>query len=296
MISGPRKLRPTPGILQPKPKRLPKRNRMTLAIGMLCEDGLLFVADTRLYYPDGSVGEGIKLKAFESGTGVIAIVQSSDDFHAGESLVAELREELKGNPPKSRLDFVAIAKKVMGDWYVPVYENRPSVQLLIGFLLPPQEWGFYFCEPPNTVTFLHDKYKAIGDARVITDPIYTAWFDNGPLSSPHIVLCQAAFMMHKAKKLHPGSVGGDTDAALLVKGSGNPLFIKRLDMRDAEGRGENLDGLLSRFAAIIMGNSSNGPEDISQMGQQIFEYDLDYTKLEFHCQFPDKTIRRKLFT
>jgi hypothetical protein len=63
-------------------------------------------------------------------------------------------------------------------------------------------------------------------------------------------------------------------------------------MKDAEGRGETLDGLLSRFAAIIMGDSSNGPEDIAKMGQQIFQFDLDYTKLEFHCQFPDKTIRR----
>jgi hypothetical protein len=171
-----------------------------------------------------SVAEAIKLKAFEAGNGVFAIVQSSYDFHAAESLVAELKEKLKENPPRSRLEFIAVAKGVMGDWYVPVYENRPVVQLLIGFLLQEQEWGFYFCEPPNTVTFLHDKYKAIGDARVITDPIYTTWFDNGPLSSPHTVLCQAAYMMHKAKKLHPVSVGGNTDAALLIRGLCQPAF------------------------------------------------------------------------
>jgi hypothetical protein len=275
---------------------------MTLAIGMLCEDGLLLMADTRLSYTDGSVAEAVKLKAFEAGDGVFAIVQSSEDFHAAESLVAELKEKLKGKPPKSRLDFIAIAKKVMGHWYVPVYENRPAVKLLVGFLLPPsvtqkqssvqEDWGFYFCEPPNTVTFLHDKYKAIGDARIFTDPIYTTWFNNGPLPSLYTALCQASYMMHKAKKLHSVTVGGNTDTALLVRGSDKPLCIERLDMQDAEGRGETLDGILSRFAAIIMGASSDGPEEIARMGREVFQYDLSYTTLEFHCQFPDKTIRR----
>src|SRR5271165_5301577 len=262
---------------------------MTLGVAMLCEDGLLLAADTRLSYTDGSVAEAIKLKAFEAGNGVFGIVQSSSDFHAAESLVSEFKEKLKATPPTSRLGFVAIAKKILSDWYVPVHENRPDVQLLVGFLLEGGEWGFYFCEPPNTVTFIHDKYKAIGDARVFTDPIYTGWFDNGPIPSPFTALCQTSYIMQKAKKLHPVSVGGNTDAALLLKGSTAPLFIKRLDMMTAEGYGSTLDGLLSGFVGIIMGNRSDGPGAISDLGKQIFEFGLDYTKVEFHCQFPDKT-------
>lgn len=263
---------------------------MTLALGMLCEDGLILAADTRISYDDGSVTDAIKLKVFESGSGVYATAQSSQDNHAADSLVAELKANVLKEPPNSLVDFVTIAKKTMGEWYVPVYDNRPIVQLLV-VLFIADEYGFYFCEPPNTVTFIRDQYKAIGDARVITDPIY-AWFGSGPLVAPHAALCRASYMMHKAKKLHPFTVGGETDTALLMRGSNKPLLIKRLDMKDAEGRGETLDGILARFAAIIMGDCPDGPGEISRMGQQIFQFDIDYTKLEFHCQFPDKTIRR----
>jgi hypothetical protein len=86
----------------------------------------------------------------------------------------------------------------------------------------------------------------------------------------------------------PASVGGHTDAAVLLRGSDKPLFIERLDMQEAEERGGNLDSLLSQFVAILMGSGSNGSKTISQLGQQSFQFDHDYTKQEFRCQFPDK--------
>jgi hypothetical protein len=267
---------------------------MTLAVGMLCEDGLILSADTRISYTDGSAAEGLKLKVFESGSGVYAVAQSSDDNHAADSLVAELKAGVQKKPPKSLLDFVAIAKKTMNDWYVPVYDNRPLVQLLVG-LFVADEWGFYFCEPPNTVTFIRDKYKAIGDARMITDHFY-GWFDNGPVPSPHATLCQVGYLMHKAKKIHPFSVGGATDAVVLIRGFNKPLFVDRMDMRDAESHGENMDGLLAGFAAIFMQHGSSGGEEIARIARQVFEFNLDYRKVEFHCQFPDKTIRHKQFS
>jgi hypothetical protein len=135
---------------------------MTLAIGMLCEDGLILAADTRISYENGLVSDAIKLKAFEAGDGVYAIVHSASDAHAVDSLIAELKAKLKAQPPDSLVDFVNTAKEIMNAWCLAAHVTRPVVQLLVGLFIKA-EWGFYLCEPPNTVTFIHEKYKAIGD-------------------------------------------------------------------------------------------------------------------------------------
>jgi hypothetical protein len=262
---------------------------MTLAIGMLCEDGLILATDTRIS-TNGWVSDGIKLKPFEAGEGVYAVAHSSTDVNAAESLIAELKAGLKANPLESLGAFIDEVKKRMNEWSSAAHVERPVVQLLI-VLFVKQEWGFYFCEPPNTVTFIHEKYRAIGEGFMYTDPIYNTWFADGPLVSPHAALCRISYMMHTAKQLLPGTVGGKTDVAVLFRGSDKPRLINREDMAEAEGRGIILDRLVSRFASLVMTGTTRGAEAISQMAEGIFQNGLHYATKEFRCQFPDKTIR-----
>src|SRR5208283_2362158 len=81
----------------PKPERLPKRNRMTLAIGIQCKDGLLLATDTRLSYSYGPVAEGQKLTGFDTEHGTFAIAQSSDDIHAANMRSGVLPHQRKAS-------------------------------------------------------------------------------------------------------------------------------------------------------------------------------------------------------
>src|SRR5208337_121977 len=127
--------KPRPIFPRPKPERLPKRNRMTLAIGMQCKDGIVLAADTRVSYQDGSISDITKVQSIYTGNGVYAIAQSSHDANAASSLMAEIRTGLLSENPASFPDIENVIKHVMREWYVPVYENRPTVHLLIGACL-----------------------------------------------------------------------------------------------------------------------------------------------------------------
>jgi hypothetical protein len=265
---------------------------MTLAIGMLCEDGLILATDTRASYADGTIQDADKLKTFEAGEGVYGIAQSSEDINAADSLIAELKAELLDKPPNALVEFIKIAKDVMHSWSLAPHEPRPTVQMLVVLFIKGQ-FGFYFCEPPNTVKFIHEQYKAIGEGFKFTDPIYHAWFKGGPLVCDHTALSQISYMMHKAKQLFPATIGGETDAVLLTRGFSHPCLIRRSDMAEAEARGTILDRLMGRFASLVMASSLEGTPAILRLAEGIYQGGLSYANLEFHSQFPDKTIRRK---
>lgn len=225
-------------VLSLKPKRLSTRNRMTLAIGMQCQGGVILAADTRLSYDGGPVSEGRKLAGFQSDTGTYAIAQSSYDAHAASTLMSEIQATVQADDPQTFAALERAIKDAMARWYPPVYENRPPIQLLVAASLRREnERGLYYCEPPSTASREWESYKAIGEGRMISDPIYNAWFKDGSPWPPHASLCQLSYMMYKGKQLLPASVGGNTDVGLLTEPATVPRWVERVAMAQAEAHG-----------------------------------------------------------
>lgn len=286
--------KPFRGIQRPQIERLPKRNRMTLAIGMQCKNGLLIGADTRISYYGEPISEGMKLTGFDSPSGTYVIAQSSEDVHAAHTLMGEIQANIQACDPKTFRALESAVKDVMGAWYAPVYDNRPIVRLLLGVCLQQEtEKGLYFCEPPNTASRVYENYKAIGEGRSISDPIYDAWFKGGSPWPRHASICQLSYLMYKAKQLLPASIGGHTDVALLTEPLTVPYWITQLSMECAESWGVSFDRGLSKLVSSAIAGNQGGTEEIMTMAQGIYQSSLTYSRLEFHCQFPDETIRHE---
>jgi hypothetical protein len=266
-------------------KRLQKRNRMTLALAMVCDGGLMLAADTRLSYGDGTITtEATKLTGFASVGGMYAIAHSSEDANAANSLIGEIRLGLQNNNPKTFQVFEATVSSVLRTSYQPFHDNRPTIRLLIGACIEQeQDRGLYLCEPPNTVSRVYEHYKAVGDGWQVSDPIYK-WFEDRAPWPPHACLCQISYMMYRAKKLFPGSVGGHTDVAFLTDPNSAPYWIKPLSMMTAEAYGINLDRYLSSITSAIMGQNCGDLDEILKTSEAAEMCNQLYSHLRFHTQ------------
>jgi hypothetical protein len=263
---------------------------MTLAIGMECRGGIILAADTRASYADGSVAEIRKVTHLTTTTGMFAIAQSSEDANAASSLVRILEYALQNQPNISTVTLESLIEEQMRSWYAPIYDNRPTVQLLIGACLSSDgERRLYFCEPPSTIVQVSGGYKAIGQGFTVSDPIHAYWLRQGPAllgHSPHSCLCQISYLIHKAKQQLPGWVGGNTDAILITEKSNFPYIIERQSMASAEGHGSMFDISVSKFASIVMSGNSGGTETILKIAENIYQSSLNYSRLEFRCLLP----------
>lgn len=278
---------------------------MTLAIGMRCEGGLMIATDTLLSYEGGPTQHVNKMaEGFCTKRSTYVITYSSTDANAATSLAREVKQKLeKADPPNSDVLESAI-KSVMQKWYLPVHDERPRLQLLIGASIQGAEGAFlYVCEPPNSVNRIYGPYKAIGEGWTVSDPIYE-WFYVGPSSSfepqripqPHVCLCQISYMMYRAKKLYPGWIGGDTDVAFLTEPLTVPYWIDRISMKVAESFGVIFDQHLAKLASMAVGGNAGGTEEILKTAESLYSCSLLYSRAEFRCQFPDKTILRRFYT
>ena len=268
---------------------------MTLAIGMICENGLMLATDTRLSYEGGAISHANKLTGFCTKMATYAIAHSSTDANAASSLMSEIQVKLEKADPKNNAVLEAAIKDVLQKWYVPVYDNRPTVGLLIGACIQgmPERDRFllYACEPPITVTRIYMPYKAIGKGWEVSDPIYE-WFKTESSPKPHACLCQISYMMYRAKKTFPGWIGGDTDVAFLTEPLTVPYWIDRFDMGKAEAYGAIFDATIADVATVITGNVPRGEADIRRVGSRVYSCGDLYRAVEFRCQFWDKTIRQ----
>jgi hypothetical protein len=282
--------------LNQKVKRLPKRNGMTLAIGMLCEEGIILAADSRLSYDDDSIQDCVKVAGFLSSTGTFVVVHSSEDANAADSLVAEIKLRIEKSDPKTFEELQGAVKSALQRWYVPVHDDRPTMQLLLGASMQQEkERAMFYCEPPNTVKRVWDHYKAIGAGWRISDPIYER-FRSDSVPSAHSCLCQISYMMYRAKKLIPRSVGGSTDVGFITEPSTVPYWIERVSMASAEAYGLALDRNVAKLASLVMCGSLKGHEDVLKAAQDIYQMSFMYAAAVFRCQFPDKLIRRQFNT
>lgn len=269
---------------------------MTLAIGVRCEGGILIAADTRVSYADGSVADVEKVSSFASNSGLYAIAQSSHDANAANSLIAEIETKLSSAQPFSiqPLYFPEVEKaikEVLRKWYAPVYENRPTIQLLVGVVLEQEAMpALYFCEPPSTVYRIWDTYKAIGDGWIVTDPIYKYWIQGG-IRPLHESLCQVSYLMYKGKQLLPAAIGGFTDAVFIGSNASSLYHIDRRSMASAEAYGLSFDRDMSKIVSLVMAGNAGETEEVLKIAEGMYGCSLAYSRLEFHCSSPDITIR-----
>ena len=177
---------PTVEIPSPRPERLPKGKRMTIAIGMLCEEGLIIAADTQIAMTDGTTREGIKVHQGIADTGIYVTANATDDGNAANTLIPDILTDLQNKDPKSLAQVEMSVRKSMSRWADRYRQGNPYIQIVLGaFLNTPRQADvrtggglrLYYCEPPNTMVPVDredasEGYIGIGAGASVTDPIY----------------------------------------------------------------------------------------------------------------------------
>ena len=241
---------------------------MTIAIGMLCQGGVVIAADTQMTWPDNTTYDATKIQGATIATGCLAVAYTCLNMNAAESLVHDLIVDVTMASPKSLSGLEDTIKNRMSEWSkaYTVQNDRPDVALIIGARINGRdgnEFGLYLCEPPGTVVRKtvenSNGYVAEGAGLAVTDPLFRTLF--GPLVPPRVCLGQLSYLMYRAKKDCRGACGGGTDAVLITGEYDAPLWIERSDMKQAESRGRFLDETLSKVASAVM--SRRKSDDVS---------------------------------
>ncbi len=186
----------------------------------------------------------------------------------------------------------------MGDWYETYRyhstEHRPYVQLLVGGVIrnTHSEVSLYHCEPPSTInrkTLANSGgYAAIGEAKAITNPLYTTLFvgfRNPELATAHVCLGRISYLMFRAKKEFRSSVGGDTDVVVIRNGRTEPQWVDIIDMRVAEGFGNNLNAALASTASVVVAdNTASDAQDTLQLASKLSLWGRTYRNARFRVR------------
>ncbi len=248
--------RPLPSKVPILKRRPESAKRMTIAIGMLCDGGIVIAADTQMTYMDGTTYDAVKVQTLTTTTGIYAIAYSCTDVNAAETLINDIMLDLKLTEPRSLIGFEDTIRNRMAQWSTvfTVKDDRPAVTIIAGVRINPNEFGLYLCEPPGTLvrkTFQNsDGYVAAGAGIAVTDPMFRTLF--GSPVAPRVCLAQLSYLMYRAKKDCRGACGGATDAVLLSVDHIDPLWIQRPLMKMAEFRGGFLDKSLAFVASKIL--------------------------------------------
>jgi len=251
----------------PKPERLTKRGRMTIAIGMLCQDGMVVAADTQMTYTDGTTHNRSKIKSLRTVSGAYVVAYSCLDVNHAEALANDILSDLNLADPKSFIGVEDVIKSRLEQWasMPALKDDRPYVAFIVGCRLDPTPnnsdcLGLYLVESSGIVLrkTVEDSngYVAIGAGAVVTDPLFRMLF--GPLVHPRVCLAQMSYLMYRAKKDCRGACGGGTNAVLLRTDDPEPAWIDGVVVAEQK-YGGMLDGTLSRLTEKIM--SRNGFDD-----------------------------------
>jgi 20S proteasome alpha/beta subunit len=256
-----------------RPARKPKR--MTIAIGMLCDEGLIIAADTQLAMTDGTTREGIKVHQAIADTGVYVTANATEDGNAANTLIPDILTDLQNEDPKDFANVERIVRNSMSEWAERYRQGNPYIQIILGASInrPIQQnirtgggVRLYSCEPPNTM-FAVDRedasggYIGIGAGSSITDPVFRTLFS--ATGSANTGLHQIAYLMHRAKKDAATSCGGQTNAVLLKYEFGFPLWVEPRYMKIAEEEsGNTFDFCLRMTTCSLLAQTDEAAETI----------------------------------
>jgi 20S proteasome alpha/beta subunit len=180
MLPKPQRRRVVERILEGKPL-------MTIAIGAMCDGGLIVAADTRVFCSDGSTATAKKVHTSQTNTGCYVIACSTTDANAANTLIPDLQNSLAKHDPQSLDQVEKVTRESMASWSAQYPSGSPpEVQLIMGVFINRVQHpagrtsgglGLYFCEPPNTMvaSISRQGYTAVGSGSTVTDPIFRAY-------------------------------------------------------------------------------------------------------------------------
>lgn len=240
----------------PKPVRLPKRERMTIGIGMMCHGGVVIAADGQVSYPDGSKTRGRKVCKANAAHITFGIAQSTEDSNVSEGLVNEISAGLS-NPEEinSWKGFETAVKSKMTEWHGAYGAiSPPSIQLIIGAAIPSLGARLYYCQPPNTAIQKTGGYVSIGSGAAVADTLFTLLFSPAfKTQNIQVVLHEIAYLMYRAKGIEGNAwCGGPTDAVYLDSTTARTEWIYSGDFKIAEEAAFQLDAILNQTSLITL--------------------------------------------
>lgn len=274
-------------MISPKPlsERLPakqplrKPRRMTIAIGMFCNEGLIIAADTQITMSDGTTRYGSKVHQAIADTGVYVTANSSEDGNAANTLIPDMFTELQNKDPKSFAQVEKIVRASMAEWASKYPQQIPNTQILLGASIDRTARSeiktggglqLYHCEPPDTMLRVdcvdaNSGYCAIGAGSTITDPIFRSYF--GTECSANIGFQQIAYLMYRAKRDAAGVCGGETNAVLLKDEFSLPQWVQPLYMNVAEGNGFAIDFCIKMAACAVFAEADEAAAILWDIGR-----------------------------
>jgi 20S proteasome alpha/beta subunit len=252
-----------------------KPRRMTIAIGMLCHEGLIIAADTRIAMTDGTTREGIKVHQAIADTGIYVTANATEDGNAANTLIPELLIDLQTQDPKNFAQLEKIVKELMSEWASRHPHGIPRIEILLGVNINrPKQLNIrtggglrlYLCEPPNTMIPIDiddasEGYKAIGAASSVANPIFRDLFTTA--CSANTGFHQIAYLMYRAKKDAAALCGGHTNALLLKSEFSPPAWVDPIYMETAEMYGEVLDFCLKMTVFTVFASTDEAAAAIS---------------------------------
>ena len=237
---------------------------MTLGIAVPFPGGSILCADSRLEANDGSATENeVALMSVTSGKRIFAITYAAKDPRAGRMLASDIATVACG--AATRQDIVPGIKRVMGDWFRSYgMAQIPSLQFLVASNSTDDNAGrILLCEPPSTVM------ETFGPCVVgaTAGPI-TPWLRMlAPRKSQGISLrstvLRMTYLLYLARK-YDTAVGEETEM-IVLSNRGSFSYIDRREIRQAEGLGEKVDGLLLDVARqVLTAEMEQNPQTIAE--------------------------------
>jgi 20S proteasome alpha/beta subunit len=242
---------PKPPFPRPNPARLPQRKRMTIALGLRANDGIVLCADSQktisgyIKTYDGKVD----LHGYRDPRVIVAIAGAGTEDYIDTAqlmLLNDFDDELKqrGNlhgsiPIVLKERFLKFFDEHLARWaYFPERE-RPTTELLIG-VTGQRTWPRIFhCDG---TAFREVSQKAIGDGVLIADQLLNQYgfgdFTVAQLAS------LAVYILRKVKERVDGC-GGETHVIGLRKGFDFALTDHK-DIKEMERRFEELDKITDK--------------------------------------------------
>jgi hypothetical protein len=265
-----------------------KRNEMTLAMGVWCNEGVVIASDQSI------TRGGIRTYERKIGGGraskfSFALAYSSEDAVAGKTLLDDITESLKTSDAETLAEIKEIVRSDMASWQAHyAHQTTPQTHLVLGVSLSANtvdiaQHALFRCEPPQTI-----QKKELGDdsrgftaigAEDITSHFHPLFGE--PMKFRN-VLFKIAYLMKKAKTLAT-YVGGSTDVLLLPAGNLEPpIQVSPWDMENAEELSTRFDHVFSQAVmAILSPNEPTSKIMVDMVSNFIRETALRMTVAEF---------------
>ena len=226
---------------------------MTIALGLLCEGGVIVAADTQVMDMSGATTQNSKIVHFVSNNGAFAIANASEDAYAAATMISKIKVALEGTAFKSWTDVEDVISYEMSDFSQP-FSSPPQHQLIVAGFVENLGTALYFCEPPKTVVpKMREQYISAGAGFSVADPLKRTLFTYTSHFSPQLVLRQIAYLMYRTKKDLASYCGGDTVAFYICADGRDPEMVRIEDFRAAEKEAHQLDMLLQFTAKTALG-------------------------------------------